>query len=57
METRGKYFLNNLIHHLKAHLAEFHSDSNSVPPYCGLGNNTAIQGIAVFHAFHSSKYP
>ena len=57
MEAPGKYFLYSLTHHVRAHLAGFSSDSNSVPPCCGLGNHTTMQGVAVFHSFHSSEYP
>ena len=57
MEAPGKYFLYSLTLHVKAHLAGFHSDSNSVPLYCGSGNPTTMQGVAVFHAFRSSEYP
>ena len=56
MEALGKCFLYSLTHHVKTHLAGFRSDSNSVPPYCGLGNHNTMQGVTVFHAFHSSEY-
>ena len=46
MEAPGKYFLYSLTHHVKDHLAGFHSDSNSVPPCCGLGNHTTMQEVA-----------
>ena len=56
MEAPGKYFVYSLTHHVKAPLAGFHNESNSDPPYCGLGNPTTMQGVAVFHAFNNSEY-
>ena len=56
MEASGKYFLYILTHHVKARLTGFYSDSNSVHPYCGLGNHTTMQEVDVFHALHNSEY-
>ena len=46
------HFLYSLTHHVRAHLAGFHCDSDSVPPYYGLDNHTTMQGVAELHAFH-----
>ena len=55
MEVPGKYFLYSLTLHVTVHLAGFHSDSNSAPPYCGLHNHNAMEGVAVFHAFQKLR--
>ena len=51
MEVPVKYFLYSLTLHVTVHLAGFHSDSNSAPPYCGLDNHNAMEGV------ESSEYP
>ena len=56
MQGPGKGFLYSLAYHAEAHLIEFRSEANSIPPHCSWGNHTTMQRVSVFHEFHISEY-